>query len=151
MQFKRLPITILCLSALASASVGFAQSYSLSWFKTAGGGGTCTNTQYSLSGTIGQADAGAMSGGPYSLSGGFWTLYAVQTPGAPKLSIATTSTNTVVVSWPSVSTGFHLEQNAQLASASWVAPAEPVLNDGTNKFIVVRLPTANRFYRLKSP
>jgi len=31
-----------------------AQSYSIDWFKVAGGGGTSTNAQYSLSGTIGQ-------------------------------------------------------------------------------------------------
>ena len=41
---------------------------------------------YSVSGTIGQHDAGGpMTGGNYSLTGGFWALYAVQTPGAPCL------------------------------------------------------------------
>ncbi|MGQ9556150.1 MAG: hypothetical protein ACUVWR_18770 [Anaerolineae bacterium] len=38
-----------------------------------GGGGQMAGGAYSLSGTVGQADAGAvMSGGSYSLSGGFW-------------------------------------------------------------------------------
>lgn len=151
MKTKHLPTSIVALLMLASASVGLAEDYSLSWFTIAGGGGTCTNGQYALSGTIGQADAGAMSGGPYSLTGGFWALEAVQTPGAPKLSIARTSTNTVVVSWPSDSTGFHLQQSSDLSTTNWVAPAEPVFDDGTNKFIIVNSPAGNRFYRLKFP
>ena len=34
------------------------------------------------------------------MTGGFWALYAVQTPGAPYLSVLRTSTNTVCVWWP---------------------------------------------------
>src|ERR1039458_1945409 len=65
-----------------------AQSYSIDWYKIAGGGGTSTGGTYQVSGTIGQPDAGgAMTGGSYSLTGGFWSLYAVQTPGAPLLTI----------------------------------------------------------------
>ena len=48
-------------------SLGFAQSYSIDWYKIAGGGGTSTGATYSMSGTIGQPDAsGAMNGGGYS-------------------------------------------------------------------------------------
>jgi hypothetical protein len=61
------------------------QSYTIDWYKIAGGGGTSTGSVYSISGTIGQPDAsGAMTGGSYSLTGGFWALISlVQTPGAP--------------------------------------------------------------------
>ena len=57
--------------------VALAQSgngYDLTWNVIAGGGGTSTsaNGVYSLSGTIGQADAGTLSGPPYTLNGGFW-------------------------------------------------------------------------------
>jgi len=55
-----------------------AQSYSIDWHTIDSGGGTSTGGVYSMSGTIGQPDAGAMSGGNYSLSGGFWG--AIQTP-----------------------------------------------------------------------
>jgi hypothetical protein len=56
---------------------------------------------YSVSGTIGQPDAGGpLSGGIYSLTGGFWSLLSVvQTPGSPWLSIMLTATNTALVSW----------------------------------------------------
>ena len=69
-------------AAFAAASVllslfGFAprvpaQSYSIDWFTIDGGGGTSTGGVYSVSGTIGQPDAGALSSGGYALSGGFW-------------------------------------------------------------------------------
>ena len=40
------------------------QSYSVDWYKVAGGGGTSTGGTYTVNGTIGQPDAsGAMSGG----------------------------------------------------------------------------------------
>lgn len=139
---------VLSLSFLLALSAS-AQTYSIDWFKVAGGGDTSTNTQYSLSGTIGQHDAGGpLTGGNYSLTGGFWALYAIQTGGAPALRIVLTTTNTAVVSWPSPSTGWKLQQKLDLATSSWVAPSEPINDNGTKKFIIVKPPTANRFYRL---
>ena len=132
--------------------IGFAQSYNTDWYKVAGGGGTSTGGVYSVSGTIGQHDAGGpMTGGNYSLTGGFWALYAVQTPGAPVLSIKLTTTNTAQVYWQSPSTGFNLQVSTNLVSTNWVTPVESVQDNGTIKFIIVNPPTGNRFYRLKSP
>ncbi len=134
----------LCLSgALVQAQ------YSIDWFKVAGGGGTSTGGVYSVSGTIGQADAGTMSGGNYSLTGGFWSIIAaVQTPGAPLLTIYHTTTNTVVVSWPSPSTGFALQQSSSLTTPSWGAPPQTAVDNGTTKSIVVNPPLGMRYYRL---
>jgi hypothetical protein len=129
-----------------------AQQYSIDWHTIDGGGGTSTGGVYSVSGTIGQPDAGpAMSGGNFSLTGGFWSLFAVQTPGAPLLAISRTSTNTVMVSWPSPSTGFGLQQNTNLNTANWVTPSETVTDNGTIKFIILSSPTGNRYYRLFKP
>jgi uncharacterized membrane protein len=47
-------------------------SYSIGWWTADGGGGGSSAGNYSLSGTIGQADAVAMAGGNYHLEGGFW-------------------------------------------------------------------------------
>src|SRR5437868_10950980 len=89
-----------------------SQSYSLDWFTIDGGGGTSTGGVYSVSGTIGQPDAGQMSGGTYTLDGGFWGIIAaVPVPGAPTLRVVRTTTNTVVLAWPAPSTGFALQQN----------------------------------------
>src|SRR5262245_59786856 len=89
--------------ALSSAHAQF----SIDWSKIAGGSGTSTGGVFSVTGTIGQPDAGpTLSGGNFSLTGGFWSLISVvQTPGAPLLTIIR-SNNTVTVSWPSPSTGF---------------------------------------------
>jgi hypothetical protein len=104
-------------------STSFAQSYSIDWFTIDGGGGASTGGVYSVSGTIGQPDAGGpMTGGPYSLTGGFWSLFAVQTPGAPLLTITLTTTNTALVSWAYPSTGFNLQQNTNLSTTNWVGP-----------------------------
>jgi hypothetical protein len=57
-------------------SGAFAQSggvYNLTWNTFDGGGATfVTGGNFSLGGTIGQPDAGAMSGGTFTLAGGFW-------------------------------------------------------------------------------
>jgi hypothetical protein len=47
--------------------------YEISWYTIDGGGAqNLTGGTYSLSGTIGQYDAGTASGGSYTLAGGFW-------------------------------------------------------------------------------
>ncbi|MGC8960357.1 MAG: hypothetical protein ACP5OO_11345 [Chloroflexia bacterium] len=61
----------LLLPALALAQSG--DGYDLSWNTVDGGGYTwSTGGGYTLGGTVGQADAGALSGGAYTLAGGFW-------------------------------------------------------------------------------
>jgi hypothetical protein len=126
--------------------------YTIDWFKISGGGGTSTNGNYSVSGTIGQPDAGAaMSGGQYSLTGGFWSLIAVvQTAGLPNLSIAH-SGNSVVVWWPNT-TSSTLQTNNNLASASgWTAYSGTANTaNGTNS-ITISPPTGNLFFRLSNP
>src|SRR6266446_8922125 len=107
----------LCTFGLSNAS---AQNYSIDWFTIDGGGGTSTGGVYSVSGTIGQPDAGHLSGGNYTIDGGFWGIIAaIQTPGAPLLRVVLTSTNTVIVAWPVASTGFSLQQNASLGTTTW--------------------------------
>ena len=149
----RCVVPLFCFIILHSALCLRAQGpYSIHWSTMDGGGGTGTGGVYTVSGTIGQPDAGTMSGGTYTLQGGFWgVIAAVQTPGAPTLSVWRTPTNTVVVSWPSPSTGFALFQNTNLNTANWVSPPETVNDNGTEKFILLNPPTGSRFYRLQKP
>ena len=144
--------TIVTSALLYSAAIGLAraQAYSIGWYTIDGGGGTSTGGVYSVTGTIGQPDAGAlMTGGNYTLQGGFWAIQAVQTPGAPLLSIARTTTNTVVVFWPSPSTGFLLQQNTNsIATVNWSNAPGTVLDNGTTKTLIVNQPSGNRYYRL---
>jgi len=131
---------------LGIAWMAHAQSYSIDWYKIAGGGGTSTGGVYSVSGTIGQPDAsGAMSGGTYSLTGGFWSLISVvQTPGAPLLTI-TYSGNQAIVSWSPSVTGWTLQTNNNLATGTWGNYAGQVSNNR-----VTNSPSqGNLFFRLK--
>ena len=130
-----------------------AQPYSIDWHSINGGSGAGTGGVYSVTGSIGQHDAGStMSGGSYTVTGGFWSLLAtVQTTGAPALKIFHTATNTVVVYWTSPSTDFSLQQNSDPQSPGWITPPESIADNGTNKFIVVTPPSGRRFYRLTSP
>ena len=141
----------LAMSLLLAVSAARAQPFSVDWYKVAGGGGTSTGGTYEVRGTIGQPDAsGAMSGGNYSVTGGFWSLInVVQTPGAPTLNISH-SGNTVTVYWQDVS-GWNLQQNGNLTTpASWSASSGITTTNGTNYLNVVN-PTGNLFFRLKNP
>jgi hypothetical protein len=144
-----IPTTLVLLFVTFAAAV-HAQNYSIDWYKVSGGGGASTGGVYSVSGTIGQHDAGGpMSGGTYSLTGGFWALYAIQSPGAPLLTITRTPTNTVVVSWPSPSTGFVLQQGSNVvATSNWVNVLQSPADNGTTRSIVINPPNGNRYFRL---
>jgi hypothetical protein len=140
-------------AALVFAALGLwveAQTYSIDWSKISGGGGRSTNGQYSVSGTIGQHDAGgAMTGGNYSVTGGFWALISVvQSLGAPTLYITHTG-NSVTLFWQNTGT-WTLQQNSDLAVASgWVPSGSPVTTaNGTNS-VTINNPTSNLFFRLK--
>jgi hypothetical protein len=140
------------LFGLMIPALSQAQTYSIDWYKIAGGGGTSTNGQYSLSGTVGQPDAsGAMTGGGYSVTGGFWSLIqVVQTAGLPNLTV-THSGNSVIVSWPNTGS-YTLQQNSNLAvPAGWAATGYSTnTSNGTNS-ITITPPTGNLFFRLSSP
>ena len=142
-----------CLFSLLvfSAARVHAQSYSIDWFTINGGGGTSTGGVYSVSGTIGQPDAVKTSGGNYTIESGFWSLLSVvHTPGAPLLSIARTTTNTVAVFWASLSTGFVLQENTNsVSSVNWSNVLTTPADDGTTKTVIVNPTTGDRFYRLK--
>jgi hypothetical protein len=67
------------IALLLVASTALAQTnggYDLSWWTADGGGGTLSGSDgpYTLSGTVGQPDAGpALTDSGYKLVGGFWS------------------------------------------------------------------------------
>ena len=135
---------------LPLAQSASAQTYSIDWYKIAGGGGTSTGGIYAVNGTIGQHDAGGpMSGGNYSLTGGFWALISVvQTPGLPDL-IVTRSGNSVIVSWPNTGS-YALQQNSNLGNTGgWVTSGYTITTTGGTNSITITPPTGNLFFRLK--
>ena len=133
--------------------IGFAQSYSVDWYKISGGGGTSTNGQYSVSGTIGQPDAiGGMSGGNFSVTGGFWaTVSVMQMPGVPNLLIIPNGANRVTIVWSDPATNtYTLQQNANLALTNgWVTTGYAITNGNSTNFCPIVPPSGNLFFRLK--
>ena len=142
--------TFIIISLLLAAVSVQAQSYSIDWNTIDGGGGTSTGGVYSVRGTIGQPDAsGAMTGGNYSLTGGFWSLIAVvQTAGLPNLTITFVGPNSVVVSWLDAGS-YTLQTNNNLNTWNWLGYGGAINTlNGTNS-VTVTPPTGNLFFRLK--
>jgi hypothetical protein len=141
---------LVCLMSLAvfggAALSARAQNFAIDWFTLAGGGGASAGGVYSVSGTVGQPEAGIHSGGNYSLSGGFWSI--VPPSGPPPLLHIVRSGSEVVISWPAPATGFELEQNADLSPANWTAVGTPPTTVGSEKQVLVSAPAGNRFFRL---
>ena len=69
--YARILLSLIALSVAAQA-----QQFSIDWFTVAGGGMKSYSDQYVLSGTVGQAAAGSMVKGKYSVVGGFWSFSA---------------------------------------------------------------------------
>lgn len=136
------------LAGLLTAVVTSAQ-YAITWSTIDGGGGTSTGGVYSVSGTIGQPDAGGpMTNGQYSVTGGFWALpTAVQTTNAPTLTIAPANPGFATVSWtPVTGTNWLLQERLSLSGGTWSNSPSGTTNPAT---VPATLPT--RFYRLFKP
>ncbi|MGZ5528825.1 MAG: SBBP repeat-containing protein, partial [Limisphaerales bacterium] len=70
----------------------------------------------------------------------------------PSLAVGRTATNTVVVSWPSPSTGLTLQQSANgVATLNWTNVVTAPTDDGTTKTVIANPSSGNSFYRLHSP
>jgi hypothetical protein len=138
----------------SGAWLAWAADYSIDWFTIDGGGGTSTGGGYTGGGPIGQPDAGRMSGGPYTLDGGFWgVVAAIQTPGGPLLSVSRTN-GAVMVSWPKPADGWVLEQTNQITGLPGAWPQVPLIlykTNATDIYFVEPAPIGNRFYRLHKP
>lgn len=141
---------LLCAATLFLTTSSHGQQYSIDWHTIDGGGSTSTGGVYSVSGTIGQPDAGLLSGGSYTLVGGFWGIVsAVQAPGAPPLSIERIGAN-VRVFWPKPSTGFVLDQSLAVTGV-WSQVSFPYTTNAADIGITVPTAGGNRFFRLRSP
>jgi hypothetical protein len=130
------------MASLAISTLS-AQPFSIDWHAVAGGGGTSSGGDYTLSGTIGQAESGStLSGGPYTLQGGFWAGIILASSGeVPQLLIQTSGPG-VAVSWLPATPGFVLEMSSELGIPEWSpAPAgNPVVLPATE---------TSTFYRLR--
>jgi hypothetical protein len=138
-------------TALWIAPFAAGAQYSLTWSTIDSGGGTSTGGAFTLSGTIGQPDAGLMSSGPFSLVGGFWGVgTAIQTPDAPTLLVEKVAWNIVRVSWSTSDPAWKLLVTANL-SADWSEVSGPYPTEGCSFVVTASVTGPQKFYRLYKP
>jgi hypothetical protein len=126
-----------------------AQGYEVGWFTVDGGGGASSGGEFSISGTIGQPDAGLLSGGGFTIEGGFWSdVSIIQATGAPPLSIQPAGSN-AIVSWPVGVAGFSLEESAMIDNGVWSTTPQAILDTATKHTVTVPVVSVRKIYRLK--
>lgn len=118
-----------------------------------GGGGTSTNGSFSVSGTIGiPASGGALAGGKFSLTSGFWSHFVVvEVPGAPPLALSYSGDN-AILSWLLPADGFTVESSVDISGAGSWKPisSDPATNNGIVS-VTFPITPGNRFFRLRKP
>jgi hypothetical protein len=142
-------LTTVATLGVSLLAVQAQTNYSIDWHTIDGGGGTSTGGVYTVSGTIGQPDAGGpMTNGQYSVIGGFWALpQAVQVESAPTLTIAPHIPGKVIISWtPATGTNWVLQETLSLSAANWTNSPS-----GSTNFTVVPTTFPAKFYRLHQP
>jgi len=143
----------LLLAVLLAPLLLSAADYAIDWQTIDGGGGQSTGGVYTVSGTIGQPDAGQMSGGNFTLVGGFWSIIAaIQTPGAPLLRIYHTN-GVVTVAWEKTAEGWVLQRTNALPNipVSWPQVSPPYQTNSADFFITTNAPVGHAFFRLRKP
>jgi hypothetical protein len=147
---KSTKLLLVLVAAITRLAPLFAQNYAINWYSVGGGGGTSSGGIYSLGGTIGQPDAGVLTGAEFELVGGFWSvLSCVQSPVFPVLTVYVTTNDAVVVAWPcSTSSSIVLQECSDLSAPNWVPPSQPVTYDGITKSVTIKPPIGRLFFRL---
>ena len=135
------------VAVLVFCAAFHTQMYDIDWHTIDGGGGTSTGGVFTVRGTVGQPDASpTLIGGSYFLLGGFWSLFAVQTPGAPLLTIEPAGPAQATISWAPDDPGWVLQETTSLILSNWVDAASGSANPTTVPVIGPRT-----YYRLHRP
>jgi hypothetical protein len=137
------------LVGVFTAVTAVAQNYAINWYTIDAGGGESRGGEYTVHATIGQLDAGAMSGGGYFLAGGFWHGFETEIAPPPLLRITRVGPN-AVIAWPNPSTGFELQESPMLPG-SWSNVSQGPMVVGDEKQVTVSPTIGGRFYRLQKP
>src|SRR6478672_2069536 len=150
MVFKRIMKRLFTLSLLGLAAYQALAQYNFDFFTLTGGAGISTGGVYMANVTVGEPFTGTVTGGPYRLDAGFWSIVtATQTSGDPALTVVLTSATTVLVCWPSASIDFILEQNPDLGTSNWSPVTQQPTDDGNVKCVSLSPTGGGVFLRLK--
>lgn len=145
-------IAVLSSTVVLAACCSHAATL-VDWFTLDAGGGAQDSANYTINSTIGQGDVGAVAGfsASYQSVTGFWAVENFgPASGRPALSIAANGLD-VIISWPSPSSGYVLEQTDSLdvLPAAWSTTGALVADDGVLKSVTLPHLAAKRFYRLR--
>jgi hypothetical protein len=145
-----LPILAYVPLVLSLAGSSHAQTGGNDWNAFDGGGGMSTGGLYSVRASIGQTmvNTATLSGGPYSLTAGFWGIHVIQTPGAPRLSLERSGIDHLTLSWTPDAPGWVLQESMSLVSPNWMNSASGPTNNTT---VALPGPAGMKFYRLFKP
>jgi hypothetical protein len=69
----------------------------------------------------------------------------------PRLVVAVTPTNTVVLSWPNPTPGFVLQQNTTLGATNWTSVTNSPAVVGDTLQVIIAKSVGEQFYRLAQP
>lgn len=140
------------LVAFGFMAAARAQNQAVDWHAIVAGAGTSSNGAYAVTGSIGQPTTAHSENGRFAIDSGFWGFAtAVQMPGAPWLTIRSSSANAITISWPSPATGFVLQSAADLAAANWMTIDTTPTDDGITRTLVLPTTSGNHFFRLLKP
>jgi len=150
-QFIKEILWLVALAGFVSAAAGQSvDNFAITWSTFDGsGGGAITGGFFSLNGSVGQPDAGAMRGGAFSLAGGFWPgISNGNSRPVSGLSIRLAGGNNVVLFWPNPSTGYVLQQMNAPAGA-WIDVSQTPVINGANKEVTLPAVGQASFFRLR--
>ena len=82
-------VAVLSTAVILAAPQDPSAGFSIPWWTVDSGGGASQGGSYRLSGSAGQADAGVLAGGVYTLTGGFWNAEELPTPTNTPMPTAT--------------------------------------------------------------
>ncbi len=123
-----------------------SQNFIIDWFTIDGGGGaTSAGGGFAVSGTIGQADAGRLSGGNYTLDGGFWGIIADSPLPTLRLTIELLN-RTVRVCLPAPSTGFVIQSSDSLSMPIWMDVLQTPSDSGATRCVTLPAAPGTMFF-----
>ena len=130
---------LLFLSLVCPALAGAAEDLSIDWYTVAGGGGSTSAGEFSVSGTVGQPEAGMLMAYccRLSLFGGYWSQFIdVNQPDGPRLCLHFTPTNTFLLSWPAYHADYLLQKKPAAVPGWSDITASPVVVEGENQVLL---------------
>jgi hypothetical protein len=143
----------LALGCIAERSIlaGGTELFTIEAFAISNGGGVSTNSEFHVTGAIGQPATASSASEQFQLDPGFFRTLELDLPTGPVTLTFASQAGNLKISWPASGTeGFILEHVSNLAgNPDWQpAPESPDLQ-GSMKSVLAPIANGNQFYRLR--